>query len=69
VLRERSVVEQWYSAVVEVLEAGLPVSWRVERALSWLSCWRRLAVRWDRDSERWFALVLLACALTCLRRL
>jgi IS5 family transposase len=43
--------------------------WRVERALSWLSCYRRLAVRWDRDSERWFALVLLACALTCFRRL
>jgi IS5 family transposase len=43
--------------------------WRVERALSWLSCYRRLAVRWDRDSERWFALVLLACALTCSRRL
>jgi transposase len=43
--------------------------WRVERALSWLSCYRRLAIRWDRDSERWFALVLLACALTCYRRL
>jgi Transposase DDE domain len=22
--------------------------WRVERSLSWLSCWRRLQVRWDR---------------------
>jgi IS5 family transposase len=22
--------------------------WRIERALSWLSCWRRLGVRWDR---------------------
>jgi transposase len=43
--------------------------WRVERALSWLSCWRRLQVRWDRDSERWFAFVLLACALTCVKRL
>ena len=21
--------------------------WKVERALSWLSCWRRLQVRWD----------------------
>jgi IS5 family transposase len=43
--------------------------WRVERALSWLSCFRRLQVRWDRDAGRWFALVLLACALTCFRRL
>jgi transposase len=43
--------------------------WRVERALSWLSCFRRLQVRWDRGSERWFAFVLLACALTCFKRL
>jgi transposase len=43
--------------------------WRVERALSWLSCYRRLAIRWDRDSERWFAFVLLACALVCFNRL
>ena len=43
--------------------------WRVERALSWLSCFRRLQVRWDRGSERWFAFVLVACALTCFQRL
>jgi transposase len=39
--------------------------WRIERALSWLSCFRRLQVRWDRDSGRWFAFVLLACAVVC----
>ena len=43
--------------------------WKVERSLSWLSCWRRLAVRWDRDAGRWFALVLLACAVICFNRL
>jgi transposase len=43
--------------------------WKVERALSWLSCYRRLAIRWDRGSERWFAFVLLACALVCFNRL
>lgn len=26
--------------------------WRVERSLSWLSCFRRLQLRWDRDSRR-----------------
>ena len=26
--------------------------WRVERSLSWLSCFRRLQVRWDRDAGR-----------------
>jgi IS5 family transposase len=42
--------------------------WKVERSLSWLSCYRRLAIRWDRGSERFFAFVLLACALTCFNR-
>ena len=43
--------------------------WRVERSLSWLSCWRRLQVRWDRSSERFFAFMLLACAVVCFNRL
>jgi transposase len=43
--------------------------WKVERALSWLSCYRRLQVRWDRDAGRWFAFVLVACTLSCLNRL
>jgi transposase len=43
--------------------------WKVERALSWLNCFRRLQVRWDRDSGRFFAFVLLACALVCCNRL
>jgi hypothetical protein len=43
--------------------------WKVERSLSRLSCWRRLQVRWDRDSGRWFAFLLLACAVVCLNRL
>jgi transposase len=43
--------------------------WRVERSLSWLSCFRRLQVRWDRDSGRFFAFVLVACAVICCNRL
>ncbi len=43
--------------------------WKVERALSWLSCFRRLQVRWDRDAGRWFAFVRVACALVCVNRL
>ena len=43
--------------------------WKVERALSWRSCFRRLQVRWDRDSGRFFAFVLVACALVCCNRL
>ena len=43
--------------------------WKVERALSWLSCFRRLHVRWDRDAGQWFAFVLVACAVVCFNRL
>jgi hypothetical protein len=43
--------------------------WRVERSLSWLSCFRRLQVRWDRDSGRRFAFVLVACAVICFNQL
>ena len=43
--------------------------WKMERSLSWLSCFRRLQVRWDRDSGRWFAFVLLAWAVVCFNRL
>jgi len=42
--------------------------WKVERSLSWLSCFRRLQVRWDRDAGRWFAFVLVACAVVCFNR-
>ena len=43
--------------------------WRVERPLSWLGCFRRLQVRWDRDAGRGFAFVLVACAVVCFNRL
>jgi hypothetical protein len=26
--------------------------WKVERSLSWLGCFRRLQIRWDRDAGR-----------------
>jgi hypothetical protein len=48
---------------------ALAASVKVERTLSWLSCFRRLQVPWDRDSGRWFAFVLVACALVCCNRL
>jgi transposase len=43
--------------------------WKVERSLSWLSCFRQLQVRWDRDAGRWFAFVLVAWAVVCFNRL
>lgn len=43
--------------------------WRAERSLSWLSCYRRLQVRWDRSSGRYFAFVEVACSLLCFKDL
>ena len=43
--------------------------WKVERSLSWLSCFRRLQVRWDRDTGRWFTFVLVAGAVAYFNRL
>jgi hypothetical protein len=34
-----------------------------------LGCWRRLRVRWDRDSGRFLAFALVACALVCFNQL
>jgi transposase len=43
--------------------------WTIERTGAWLGGFRRLQVRWDRDAGRWFAFVLLACAIVCFNRL
>jgi transposase len=43
--------------------------WKVERSIAWLAGGRRLRIRYDRDSERFFAFVLLACDRLCYNRL
>jgi hypothetical protein len=57
------------SAAGRVVDQAWAPRCKVERSLSWLSCFRRLQVRWDRDSGRWFAFVLVACAVVCFNRL
>jgi transposase len=43
--------------------------WVVERTLAWLLAFRRLALRYDRSEQTITALLALACALICHRRL
>ena len=38
--------------------------WTIERTGAWLGGWRRLQIRYERDSERFYSLVLLACSST-----
>ena len=45
------------------------VRWVVERTMSWLLGFRRLALRYDRTESTITALLSLACALICHRRL
>jgi transposase len=43
--------------------------WKAERSIAWLAGCRRLRVRYERDSERFFAFAMLACARLCDNRL
>jgi hypothetical protein len=43
--------------------------WKAERSIAWLAGCRRLRVRYDRDSERFFAFAMLAGDRLCYNRL
>ena len=45
------------------------IRWVVERTLSWLHQFRRLRIRWERRSDIHQALLTLAAAIVCLRKL
>jgi transposase len=43
--------------------------WKAERSIAWLAGCRRLRIRYDRDSERFFAFAMLAGDRLCYNRL
>jgi transposase len=43
--------------------------WIVERTLAWLSCYRRLTIRFERRADIHEAFLELGCALVCFNRL
>jgi transposase len=43
--------------------------WTIERTGAWLGGWRRLRIRYERCSERFYALAMLACAVICFNAL
>jgi transposase len=43
--------------------------WVAERTLAWLSCCRRLCVRYERRADIHGAFLELGCALVCFNRL
>ena len=43
--------------------------WTIERTGAWLGGFRRLRIRYERSSERFYALAMLACAVICFKAL
>jgi transposase len=43
--------------------------WVVERTFSWIACYRRLVVSYERRADIHEAFLLLACSLVCFKRL
>jgi len=43
--------------------------WTIERTGAWLGGFRRLRIRYERSSERFYALAMLACSVICFRSL
>ncbi len=42
--------------------------WIVERTISWLSWYRRIITRWERNDEIYEAFLTIACTMICLKR-
>jgi transposase len=43
--------------------------WTIERTGAWLGGWRRLRIRYERSSERFYDLAMLACSVICFNAL
>jgi hypothetical protein len=43
--------------------------WTIKHSGAWLGSFRRLPIRYERDSERFYALAMLACSVICFNAL
>jgi transposase len=68
-LRERGIAPRIAHRGVEKSYRLGRHRWVVERTLAWLSCYRRLCVRYERRADIHEALLTLGCALICFNRL
>ena len=68
-LRERGIAPRIARRGVEKSYRLGRHRWVVERTLAWLSCYRRLCVRYERRADIHEALLTLGCALICFNRL
>jgi transposase len=68
-LRKRGIKARIARRGVESSERLGRWRWVVERTFSWMACYRRLVVRYERRVDIHEAFLQLACCLICLRRL
>jgi transposase len=69
VLRQRGIKERIARRGVDSSERLGRHRWVVKRPLAWLSCCRRLCVRYERRADIHGAFLELGCALVCFNRL
>jgi transposase len=69
VLRQRGIKGRIARRGVESSERLGRHRWVVERTLSWLGCYRRLVVSYERRADIHEAFLILACVLICFKRL
>jgi transposase len=68
-LRRRGIRPRIARRMVESSSQLGRYRWTIERTGAWLGGWRRLRIRYERSSERFYALVLLACSVICFHTL
>jgi transposase len=68
-LRRRGIRSRIARRRVESSERLGRHRWTIERTGAWLGGFRRLRIRYERDSERFYALAMLACSVICFNAL
>ncbi len=64
-LRRRGIRARIARRMVESSQRLGRHRWTIERTGAWLGGWRRLRIRYECSSERFYALAMLACSVIC----
>jgi transposase len=68
-LRQRGIRPRIARRGIESSERLGRHRWTIERTGAWLGGFRRLRIRYERSSERFYALAMLACSVICFNAL
>jgi transposase len=68
-LRRRGIKPRIARRMIESSQRLGRHRWTIERTGAWLGGWRRLRIGYERCSERFYALAMLACSVICFNTL